>query len=164
MAQGKRIFTFAIVIVIAAFLQVILVFADCRSTASRSAVAFTKAYYQLDPSMTDWLCSEITVEEGGAPVADYLYRSAEQAREMGYSPAALKSTLYHVATRILSEDDATARVRVTAERKQASNPVFAWVAKIFFLGNTYEVDKTLDLVRENGRWKVCGAPFAAVDA
>lgn len=164
MAQGNRILTFAIVVVITAFLQVILVFADCRSTPSRSAVAFTKAYYQLDPSMADWLCSGITADADGSPVADYLYRSSEQARQMGYSPAALKSTLYQVATEIVAENDATARIRVTAEGKRAANPVFAWVAKLFFLGNTYEVDKTLDLVRENGRWKVCGEPFTAVDA
>lgn len=161
MAQGNRILTLLLVVVLAGFLQVLLVFADCRSTPSRTAVAFTKAYYRLDPSMGDWLCKELTRDPDSSLVAAYLYRTAEEARGMGYDTDALKSTLYHIATETVSRDDASAQVRITAERKRATNPVFAWVAKLFFLGNTYEVDTTLDLVREDGRWKVCGQPFSA---
>ena len=33
------------------------------------------------------------------------------------------------------------------------------VSKLFHLGDTREFEETLELVKEDGRWKVCGAPF-----
>ena len=42
----------------------------------------------------------------------------------------------------------------------AINSVFALVAKIFRIGKTHQVDETLTAVKEDGRWKICGTPFA----
>jgi hypothetical protein len=160
MAQGKTIVTIAAVVVIAALLQVLLVFADCRSTPSRTAVEFTEAYYQFDPSMADLLCGQLLAKEAQDPVGDYLYRSAEDARQRGFELADVKSTLFHVETVTDYKDDKTAEVHLKAVRRQAGNLVFAWVARIFFLGEAHEVKKTLNLVKENGEWKVCGQPFS----
>ena len=44
------------------------------------------------------------------------------------------------------------------ERKRAIHPAFAYFAKILNIAGTYPVEATLDLVREDGRWKVCGNP------
>jgi hypothetical protein len=37
------------------------------------------------------------------------------------------------------------------------------VAKIFSLGETYKVEETLTLVKEDDLWKVCGEPFALIE-
>ena len=160
MAQGKMIVTIAVVVIISGFLQVLLVFADCKDTPSRTALGFTKAYYQLDPSMAKFLCKKIAADEDADPVGDYLHSAAQEARAMGYSAGAMKSTLYHIETETVKKDDTTAEVRITGERKYAANPVFAWVAKLFFLGKKYAVDQTISVVKEDGRWKVCGQPFS----
>jgi hypothetical protein len=34
------------------------------------------------------------------------------------------------------------------------------VSRIFFLGETYHMEETLRLVKEDNRWKVCGEPLA----
>lgn len=160
MAQGKTIVTIAAVIVIAGLLQVILVFADCKNTPSHTALEFTKAYYQFDPSMAEWLCQEVIANEEADPVGDYLYRSAEEARSKGYALGSLKSTLSHIETETVFKNDNAAEVHIKAVRRQASNPVFAWVARLFFLGEPYAVEKTVEVINEGGKWKVCGRPFS----
>jgi hypothetical protein len=39
------------------------------------------------------------------------------------------------------------------------NPVFTIIGKLFFIGETYEVDETLNIIKEDGKWKVCGRAF-----
>ncbi len=161
MAQGKTMVTLAGVVIISGLLQVLLVFADCRNSPSNTAVEFTKAYFRFDPSMTDWLCREIARGGDADPVGDFLYRSSEEARQKGYPLSAMRSTLYHIETETVHKGDKAAEVRLTAVRRQAGNPVFAWVAKLFFLGEAHEVDKTVEVVNEDGKWRVCGKPFPA---
>lgn len=160
MAQGKTLVTIAAVIVIAALLQVMLVFADGRPTPGRTAVEFTQAYYQFDPSMAGLLCEEVNAKDADDPVGEYLYRSAEDARQKGYDLGEVRSTLFQVETETVYKDDNTAEVHVSAIRRQAGNTVFAWVARLFFLGEPHEVDKTFELIKEKGEWKVCGQPFS----
>ena len=38
------------------------------------------------------------------------------------------------------------------------------VGRLFSIGETYSVDETLKLVKEDGRWKVCGNPFLIAGA
>jgi len=37
------------------------------------------------------------------------------------------------------------------------------VAKIFCLGDTYQVEETLTVVKEDDGWKVCGQPFSLTE-
>ena len=39
------------------------------------------------------------------------------------------------------------------------HPVFAYVASLFRLGQTHEFEETLELIKEDGKWKVCGTPY-----
>ena len=71
-------------------------------------------------------------------------------------------TLSHIETETQMVDENVAEVRINCNRRRAVNPVFALVAKIFSLGETYEVQETLTLVKEDDLWKVCGEPFALV--
>jgi hypothetical protein len=57
-------------------------------------------------------------------------------------------------------DENSATVRITGERLRSINPVYAIVGRLFFLIESHEIDETLTLVKEEGRWKVCGKPFS----
>jgi hypothetical protein len=72
----------------------------------------------------------------------------------------MKNKLYHIETRTLSKSDNEAQIRITGKRKISINPVYVIVAKLFNLSETYEVDATVDVVREDGKWKVCGNLFS----
>jgi hypothetical protein len=60
-------------------------------------------------------------------------------------------------------DENTAEVRLTSSSMRSVNPVFGLVSKIFFLGETYDVDETLTVVKEADGWKVCGQPYTLIE-
>jgi hypothetical protein len=160
MQRGSTFFTIMAVLVIGVMLQVMLVFADQRETPARTAVAFSEAYFELDPTMVKYLCSAFTAKEEGDVVGDYLSRVAEDARVAGFDRNYMRSRLYGVHTEIISQSDTEAEVRIHAERKRNINPIFTVVGRLFSIGETYSVDETLKLVKEDGRWKVCGRAYA----
>jgi hypothetical protein len=161
MLTGKNITIFGSVIVIAVILQVILISVGKEDSPARAAIEFTKAYFLLDgDSMAERLCSEISKDEEADIVGGYLHYSAEKAREMGFSPGYMKNQLSHVKTEIKMSDDNNAKVRITGERLRSINPVYAIIGKLFFLIETHKVDETLTLVKEDGKWRVCGKPFS----
>ena len=71
----------------------------------------------------------------------------------------VRQTIYHVKTETLSQDDEAATIRLHGLRRTCIHPVFAYVAKLFRIGQTHAFEETLELTKEDGRWKVCGAPF-----
>jgi hypothetical protein len=160
MRNGRNFLIIGAVIVIAVILQVILVSVGKVDTPAGAAVDFTKAYFMLDPSMSEWLCSELAEDEEINVVDQYLHRVAEQARAMGFTTNYMKNQLSHIETETIISDDSTAEVRITCDRMRSINPVYAVIGKLFFLIETHEVDATLNLVKEDGKWKVCGKPFA----
>ena len=83
---------------------------------------------------------------------------------MGYAFDYMKQELYQVETRISLKEADKAQVRLTATRKRAINPVFGAVAEVFALTQAHRVEATIDLVREDDRWKVCGHPFALAES
>lgn len=160
MQQGSKFFTIFAVLVIGVMLQIMLVFADQREAPAKTAVAFSKAYFELDPAMVKYLCSAFTTNEEGDVVAEYLSRVADDARIVGFDRNYMRSRLYSVHTEIISQSDTEAEVRILAERKRNINPIFTVVGRLFSIGETYPVDETLKLVKEDGRWKVCGRAFS----
>jgi hypothetical protein len=157
MRKGISLTVIGGTILLAVFLQILFVYADQKATPGRVAREFSKAYYALDPAMEIMLCQQLQADS--TLVKDFLYQKSVEARERGFKPSFLKSQLYHVQTQILSQDQETAQVLLTAERKTAINPVFAYVAKLFLLGETYEVEHVLALTREDDQWKVCSDLF-----
>jgi hypothetical protein len=160
MQQGSKFFTIIAVLVIGVMLQIMLVFADQREAPAKTAVAFSKAYFELDPAMVKYLCSAFTTNEEGDVVAEYLNRVADDARVVGFDRNYMRSRLYSVHTQVISQSDTEAEVRILAERKRNINPIFTVVGRLFSIGETYPVDETLKLVKEDGRWKVCGRAFS----
>jgi len=155
MSDDQKSTVFALALLLAMFLQVVLVFADQMDSPGRTAVKFAEAYYALDPSMKSLLCSEALENEEADLLDEFLSRAAEEARTRGYDPSFMRSKLLHVETHTTSLDENTATVRITGARKRMIHPIFTWVAQIFLLGETYPLDQTIEVVKENGRWKVC---------
>ncbi len=160
MRKGNNFFIILLVLAVGVMLQIVLVFADQKEAPAKTATAFTKAYFALDPSMAKFLCSASMSKEDGDVVGAYLSRVEEEARVVGFDRNYMRSRLYSVHTIVVTQGDSEAEVRVLAQRKRNINPIFTIVGRLFSIGETYPVDQTLKLVRENGRWKVCGKPFS----
>ena len=163
MDRGKNLIAIAAVIVIAFILQVVLVIADKQETPAKAAIAFSRAYFKLDRAMGDYLCNQISEEAEGDVVDEYLNRTSEEAKAMGFDLNYMKKALSHVETAIEMEDENTAKVKITADRKRYLNPLFGIIAQLFFLTESGGIEETLTLVKEDGQWRICGAPFELVE-
>ena len=156
----KQFWVFIPVVAIWVVLQAIFVWADGQDTPATAAADFTKAYYGLDPALGDMLCQDLAGDEETDPVTAYFNRVEKEAHATGHDLGYMRSKLLHIHTVTTLTDDSHAVVQVTGERKRNINPVFTLVGKWFFLGKTYPVAHSLDLVKEDGQWKICGQPFA----
>ena len=161
MDRGSKLIIIASVVLAAFILQIVLIVSDHHESPGKAAVEFTKAYFKLNRSMNERLCSEITGE--GDVVDDYINRVADEARADGFDPSWMKMALSHIETETEMLDDNTAEVQITCTRRRSANPLYGIVAKIFFLGDTHKVEENLTLIKEDDRWKVCGEPFALIE-
>jgi len=83
-----------------------------------------------------------------------------QARDRGFDKIYLKSKLYYVMTHTTYLGDSEATVSISAKKRTAINPVFALITKLFHIGETHPFDEIIEIVKEDGRWKVCGSPLS----
>jgi len=164
MGSGSKIVVLGAVVIVFFILQIGLIGIDRQDSPGAVAVEFSKAYFYLDADMADMLCAELTGDEDTDVVNDYINRVADEARTEGFDPSWKKMALAHIALETEMVDENTAQIQITARRRRSINPVFAAVATIFFLGDTYEVEETLTVVKEEGGWKVCGQPFALIES
>ncbi len=152
-SMANKIVSFALVLILGIFLQVLFVSADVRDTPIRAAKEFASAYVGYDPeTMTARLCSENLVVDDVNVIDAYLYKVRQKANDLGYSLNYMKDCLYHVETEVVTESYTEARVHLSATRK---SPL-----RQFFGGTAEHVEETLELVKEDGKWKVCGGPFS----
>lgn len=158
--KGNNSTAMTLALLLGMFLQVILAYADTTDTPGKTAVNFSKAYFKLDPAMSKYLCDELTAAEETDAVSRFLNRARAEAGQRGFETRYLQSYLYEITTHTLSESGDRATVRLHCKRRKSIHPVYAIVAKMFHIGNTYTVDEVIHLIRENGKWKVCGEPFA----
>jgi hypothetical protein len=164
MVRLNRSVGIILVLIIGFAVQVIFSMVDAVDTPNKAVVEFSKAYFNLDKSMTKRICKRQLASENTDVVDDYLYLAAKTARERGFDIHFLKNKLYHIETETISENDTEAQIRITGKIRVAINPVFPIVAKLFNLGSTHEVDETIHVVKEDGRWKVCGKLFSLTSA
>ena len=161
MLCGKNLSIIGFVVVVFVILQGILIAVGKTESPATAAVDFAQAYFMLDGrSMSKRLCSEMAEDEELNIVNTYLNSVADRARLLGFSKGYMRNQLSHVSTEIEMVDENNAEVRITGERFRSINPVFALVGRLFFLIESHDVDETLSLVKEDGRWKVCGRPFS----
>ena len=88
-------------------------------------------------------------------VEDYLYDARLDAAERGFGENFAKYTLDHIETRTEYIDENNALVHLTARSRLRINPVYAYVARLFRIGDTYEVDESIQVKLVDGRWQVC---------
>lgn len=155
--MANKIVSLALVLILGIFLQVLFVSADVRDTPIRAAREFAEAYVGFDKeTLTSRLCGENLVVDDVNVVDAYLYKARRKAEDLGYSLNYMKDCLYHVEAEVLNESRAEARVRLSATRK---SPL-----RQFFGGEADHVEETFDMVKEDGKWKVCGGPLTFPEA
>ena len=160
MFQPVNIIKISIVVVIGIILQVLFITAEDHNTPEKVALTFTKAYFSLDKAaMDELICSELTEDEDA--VDQYIQRIEKEAKDSGFKLYS-KSLIYHVTSHVTSIDDSEAQVKITGKRRHSINPVYTLVAIIFQIGEVYYLDETVDLINEDGQWKVCGNPFSLI--
>jgi hypothetical protein len=132
---------------------------DGKDSPNKAVIEFTKAYFKLDASMAERLCEEIKTVDDVDVVDQYIYQVTEEGKKRGLGKNYMKNRLYHIDTHTVSKEADSAQVRLTGKKRKSINPVFATVAQIFMIGDSHEVDVTFNVVKEDGRWKVCENPL-----
>jgi hypothetical protein len=149
-----------LVLVLGFVVQSIFSFADHIDSPSKAVVQFSKAYFKLDKSMSKRICKKRVASEDGDVVDQYIYLAAKEAKERGFGISFMKKKLYDVETEKISKKDNEAQVRITGKIRVSINPVYPIVAKLFNIGAIHEVDETINVIKEDGKWKVCGNLFS----
>ena len=160
MDRFRNVIPLALVVLLGVLVQVGLVAVDSKETPTRAAVAFTEAFYKLSPAVTNFMCSDLREEMG--LVEDRFYQAAAEARTKGFSEAYPRMQLFHLQTVVLAEDETSAQVRLSASMKRAIHPAFAYFLRLWNMGATYHLDEVVDMVKEDGQWKVCGYNYTLI--
>lgn len=146
-----------IVIGIAVVMQLALIGIDCQQTPTKVAKSFAGAYYYLDSDMQGYLCDALAKD--GELVDNYLFQKQNEASKRGLSTKYLRHKFLKMHVNVVESGPTTMKVHLTGTTRVCINPAFMLVGKLFHLGEDYEVDETLELVKENNQWRVCGTPF-----
>ena len=163
MDSGNKIMVLASVVIVAFVLQIGLILADRHDSPGKAAVEFSKAYFKQNECMAYRLCSDLIADEEADVVVDYINRVADNARANGFKPSWMRMALSHTDIEVSMLDENTAEVHLTSSSMRSPNPVFGLVSKVFFLGETFEVEETLTVVKESDGWKVCGQPYSLIE-
>ena len=164
MFNDDKYSSIALVVLIGIFVQLILGFGDRRETPHRAVVEFAKAYYRLNPSMAERVCNELRMIDEVDMVNKYILIASSEAKTRGFDPKALRAKLYHIETETIKKGDASAEVHFTATKMSGINPVYAYVGKLFGFTKPEKIEKKYAVIKENGKWKVCGNLFSNLES
>ena len=148
-----------LVVLLAVCFQVVFVFADCKQTATGTAIDFSKAYFMMDDDMDAFLCTDLVGDDDESAAREYLQARTDEATARGFGTGMVRQMIYHVKTDTLAQDTESATIHIKGLRRTCIHPAFTFVAKLFQLGKAHEFEETLNLMKEDGKWKVCGAPY-----
>lgn len=143
----------AVAIALLVVLQIVLIAVDCRQTPIATAEKFARNFFYLDPAMQEQLCAQLA--GNGEAVREYIYVKTSEFGRRGFGPNYARRMFTKIHLDTLKQDDATARIHIAGDTRTAINPAMMVIGKWFHLGETYPIEMTLDLVKENGRWRVC---------
>jgi hypothetical protein len=149
----NRFAPFVVLIALFVVLQAALIGLDCQQGPATVAKAFAKDYYYLDADMQKWLCS--SEGDSSEAVQAFLNSKTDEAAQRGFDVSYLRHMFTHIHVKTVELSNDSASVHLTGTTRVAINPAFMVVGKLFQLGDDYPVDTTIDLVKENGRWRVC---------
>jgi hypothetical protein len=159
MAQLSKIAGIILVLIVGCFVQILFVFAGTKDTPTKAVVEFSKAYFQLDKSMAKRICDARLASEEIDIVDQHIHNAAKEAKERGFDITFMQRKFYDIEINTIKQADNNAQIRITGKTRVAINPVYPIVAKLFDLSEVHEVDETITLVKEHGKWKVCGKLF-----
>lgn len=145
-----------LVLILGFMVQVFFALADVRDTPNKAVTEFSKAYFMLDPSMANKICKKQLTSDDIDIVDQFLYLVTKEAKEEGFNINWMKNKLYHIETRTISKNDTNAQIHLTGKIRKSIHPFYEVIAQIFNIGETHEIDETFNVVKENGKWKVCG--------
>ncbi len=157
MAKKIDFAPFAILIGIAIVVQLALIGADSVQTPAKVARSFAEAYYYLNPGMQDYLCADLA--EDGQVVGNYLYQKEREASQRGFPTNYLRQKFTKIHLTAAESGEGTAKFHLKGTTRVCINPAYMVVGKLFGFGQNYPVDETIELVKEDGQWRVCGNPF-----
>lgn len=160
MGQRTNLAPFAVVIGIAIVLQLALIGAECRQTPAKVAKAYTSAYYYLDADMQDYLCSDLSAN--GEAVDNYLHQKSTEASQRGLAITYLRHKFMQMHLETVHATDTTAEIHISGTTRVCINPLYMLVGKLFQLGQDHPVSGTVELVKENGQWRVCGSALGLI--
>lgn len=121
---------------------------------------FAKAYFMLDESMGDYLSADARMNEDEKDMVElYLDMKEYEARKQGYKLSYFQMLPLNMKATVLSQDDESARVEFTASTIRNINPLYRIVGFIFCLMDEHEVRQVIDVVKEDGAWKVGPGAF-----
>ncbi|MBW2575470.1 MAG: hypothetical protein JRC88_08285 [Deltaproteobacteria bacterium] len=149
-----------LVLILGFLVQLLFTFADSTDTPNKAVVQFSKAYFNLDKSMAKRICKKRLASEDVDFIDQYLHLAAEEAKKRGFGINFMKNKLYHIETETISKKDNEAQIRITGKIRVSINSVYPIVAKLFNIGATHEVDEIINVIKEDGTWKVCGNLFS----
>ena len=156
MPRNNRFTPLAMPIVIGIALQILLIFPDMRDTPTKAVTEFTEAYFKVDRSMTGRLCEQSKTANDVDVVDRYIESKSKDAEDRGFRMFYMKDWVYNLRTHIISRDDSSAKLRLTAKVKPP--------LKAFFTGEGYRsIDEIITVINEDGKWKVCGNIFSMAD-
>ena len=161
MDRFRKWIPLVLVVLLGVMVQVVFVAAQSKDTPARAAVEFTKAFYKLSPDVKERMCSDLLEDE--ALIDDVFYAAVTEAKSKGFSASYPRMQLFHVQAAVLAQDEASAQVELSCSMKRAIHPAFAFFLKMMNMGETYHLDEVVDLVNEDGKWKVCGYEYAMID-
>jgi hypothetical protein len=160
MANRKNKTVWILVVILAVCFQLIFVFAESRPTATGTAIAFTKAYFMLDCDMGKYMSSTLLgSDQESSPVTAYLQATTDDAKARGFEIGMMRQSIEHVETETLAHNADSATIHLSGIRRTCIHPIFAYVARLFHLGQTHPFEETLQLVKKDGKWKICGVPY-----
>ena len=160
MKNKGMILSIIIVILCGVILQGLFCLADGKDSPQKAAIEFAKAYYGLNIAMSDRLCEERKTADDVDIVNKYLDSVTAEAAKRGFGTDYFKCGLFNIGAHVISKDDDNAVIRITGKKRVEINPLYMLVAKMFNIGETTHVDEIINLVKEDGMWKVCGNIFA----
>ncbi len=150
----NRVAPFIVLFAVVIVLQPLLIALDCVQTPASVAKNFIKDYYALDADMQKYMCSK----EGDpqAQVNNYIYGKQAEAAQRGFNISYVRQLFTHIHVETKHQDADTAEVHITGTTRTGINHAFMVVGKLFFIGKNYPVDASVHLVKDNGKWQVCG--------
>ncbi len=153
--MSKRInFVSIILTIIAAVIfQVGFICIDIKDTPAKAVKEFAKAYFRIDASMAERLCENRKTVNNTDTIDQYIHEKTKDAADRGFGLSYVRDKLYDARTTTINKSDGSVYVRLTARVRPP--------LKSFFSGEGYrEIDETIKVINDDGKWKVCGKLFS----